>query len=87
MQAVEIHGDYSCDSANRFFCVVCWQLVCWCKGCEEDPAIEAIRWVYDPGICDECVVTLRHPAPEVLAPAVKEPLYTAKKGDLPCAST
>lgn len=60
----EIHASRFCLETHRFFCVVCWRLVCWCKGGNDDvdqgvhDHYEAEVPNNDPGICDECFVHL-----------------------------
>ena len=60
----DIHGNRFCLDTRRYFCVVCWRLVCWCKGGNDD-VDQGIHDHYecdaptgDAGICDECFTTL-----------------------------
>lgn len=57
------HGDRTCESKRRFWCVLCHRLACWCTGASDQvdatlhEAYTAPVPTSDPGICDECWAT------------------------------
>ena len=59
----EVHGERLCvNHRDRFFCVLCWRLLCWCKGCASEADLlltkiyTAVVPTKDPGFCDDCFV-------------------------------
>lgn len=60
-----VHGHKHCRAPERFKCIVCWRLVCWCKGVSDaqDEALTAVAGVHDSaasdtGLCNDCWVEL-----------------------------